>query len=62
LGIHHIQTVVIDQHRLLLEPICPALSADLFDDTRANGPGERRLYKPCARLAATHASNCFRHA
>src|SRR5689334_8938089 len=42
LRIHHIQPVVIDQHRLLFEPITPALLADLFHNARTNLPWEWR--------------------
>src|SRR5687767_3555601 len=36
LRIHHVESVVVDQHRLLLHPQLPALLADLGDDSGAN--------------------------
>ena len=55
LRVHHVEPVMIDQHRLLLEPVCPALSADLFNDTGADWSRKRRLCESRARLTATRA-------
>src|SRR2546423_9265304 len=62
LGIHYVQAVVVDQHRLLLEPVTPALRADPFYDAGADGARERRLHESCARLPAPHAGYSLRHA
>src|SRR5512143_1611026 len=61
LGIHHIESVVIDQHRLLLSPVCPALPADLVYYAGSNWTGKRRTLEPFTRLATTHTSH-FSHA
>ena len=61
LWIHHVEAVVIDQHRLLLQPIGPALRAQLFYDAGTDGAGERRLNESCARLSAPRASYGLRH-
>ena len=57
LRIHHVQAVMIDQHRLLLEPIRPARFANLRDYSRAGFSGERRPLKSFARLTAPRASD-----
>jgi hypothetical protein len=46
---------VVDQHRLLLEPVSPALLADLGDDALADRPREWRALEAGARLAAAGA-------
>lgn len=55
LRIHHIETVMIDQHGLLLEPIAPALLADFLNDTGADLSGEGSTVEAGARLAAAGA-------
>ena len=55
LRIHHVEPVMIDQHRLLLSPVSPALAADLRHDTRANGSRKGWPVEPLARLAAASA-------
>ena len=55
LRVHHVEAVMIDQHRLLLEPVCPALRADLFDDAGTDWPRKRRLYESGARLTTPRA-------
>lgn len=55
LWIHHIKPVVVDQHRLLLSPVRPALPADF-----RGYPGSDLTWKGCflesfARLAASRA-------
>jgi hypothetical protein len=61
LGVHHVQSVVVDQHGLLLQPISPADLADGVDDLRADGAGERRTLKSFPRLSATRAANNCGH-
>jgi hypothetical protein len=46
---------MIDEHRLLLSPIRPALSADLGDDSLSNLSGEWWPLEAFAVLAATRA-------
>jgi hypothetical protein len=48
---------MIDQHRLLFEPLAPALRADLFDYAGADLAGKGRLHEPCARLTAPRAGH-----
>ena len=36
LWIHHIQPVMINQHRLLLEPVCPTVPAGAFENPRTD--------------------------
>ena len=52
LRIHHIETVVVDQHRLLFAPIRPALPTDLSQNTGANLPRKWSLLESLARLPA----------
>jgi len=61
LRVHHVQAVVVDQHRLLLQPIPPALSADLFDDAGPDCTRKGGLYESCARLTAPRAGYRLRH-
>src|SRR5512133_2504854 len=42
LRVHDVEPVVVDQHRLLLQPVAPALLTDLGDDLRADGAREWR--------------------
>src|SRR5688572_20281118 len=60
LGIHHVEPVMIDQHRLLLEPITPALLADLLDHTGPDLPRKGGPIEPRAGLTASRASH-IRH-
>jgi len=62
LRIHHVEPIVVDQHRLLLEPVGPALRADFFHDAGTDRAGKRRLYESCARLSAARAGYGLRHA
>ncbi|MEA2766786.1 MAG: hypothetical protein QOK07_3190 [Gemmatimonadaceae bacterium] len=55
LRVHHIEAVMIDQHRLLLEPVCPALGADLFDDAGPDWSRKWRFYESGARLTTARA-------
>src|SRR5688500_13891015 len=57
LRIHHVQPVVVDEHRLLLQPVAPARLTDFRHDARANGPRERRTFESGAGLAATGTSH-----
>jgi hypothetical protein len=57
LGIHHVETVVIDEHRLLSSPICPALAADFSNDSLSNLSRKWRFLETFARLTATRACN-----
>ena len=56
LRVHDVQTIMVDQHRLLLTPVCPALPADLGHNSRPDLTRERRLLEsfpllPTARTA-----------
>jgi len=62
LRIHHVESVMVDQHRLLLEPIRPALRADFIDHACADRARKGRLHESRARLSATRAGYSFRHA
>jgi hypothetical protein len=53
LWVHDIQTIMVDQHRLLLTPVCPALSADLGHNARSNLTRERRFLESLPFLPAT---------
>lgn len=55
LRIHYIQAVMVDEHRLLLRPVCPALLAGFLNYPRANRSGEWSLFEPGAGLAAPGA-------
>ena len=57
LRVHDVQTVMIDQHRLLLTPVCPALSADLGNNARSDLTRERRLLESLAFLSAAGTGN-----
>src|SRR5690349_23797541 len=57
LRIHHVQPIVIDQQRLLFEPIAPALLADLFDDARTDWAWEWWALEAATRLTAARAGN-----
>ena len=57
LRVHHVQPVMVDQHRLLLTPVCPALSADLGYNARADLTRERRLLESFPLLPA--ARTCY---
>jgi len=61
LRIHHVEPVVIDQHRLLLEPIGPALGAEFFYDSGPDGAGKWRLNESCARLSTARTGYSLRH-
>src|SRR5881392_501054 len=54
LRIHHVEAVVIDQHRLT-QPVSPAILTDLRHDARADRPGKRRAFEARARLLTTRA-------
>jgi hypothetical protein len=58
LRVHHIEAVVVDQHRLLFAPVCPALPTDLSHDTGADLPRERSLLESFARLPAPRTAYC----
>ena len=45
LRIHDVQSIVVDQHRLLLTPVRPALPADLGHNARPDFTRKRRLLK-----------------
>ena len=55
LGIHYVEPVMIDQHRLLFSPVRPALPADLIYDSRADRPWKWRPLETLTRLAAASA-------
>src|ERR1043166_1769026 len=56
LWVHHVQSVMVDQHRLLLEPQRPALLADLGGDAPADDARERRTLECRPEVAAVRAS------
>ena len=55
LRIHHVQSIVIDQHGLLLQPLSPAVAANLTDDARTDCAGKRWTLESFTRLAAATA-------
>jgi hypothetical protein len=55
LRIHHVETVVVDQHRLLTHPLSPAFLTDLTDDSRADRSRKRCSLESGAGLPATNA-------
>ena len=57
LRIHQIEPVVVDQHRLLFQPLGPALLADLGERPGPELSREGRALQPGARVAATGAMN-----
>src|SRR6185312_2718244 len=57
LGIHDVEAVMIDEHRLLAQPLAPAILADLADDTGTQGSREWRTRKSLTRLGATGAGD-----
>ena len=46
---------MVDQHRLLLAPVGPALSTDLAHYTSADGSGKRRALESFPRLTTPGA-------
>src|SRR6266513_4719473 len=56
LRIHDVEAVVIDQHRLLTHPLCPAFLTDRCDNPRADRTREWRALESGARLTTTNAS------
>ena len=61
LRVHEVQAVVVDEHHLLLQPLAPALLADLADDAGADGAGKGGLLESRARFAAAGAGHGFGH-
>src|SRR5205085_11732040 len=61
LGIHHVEAVMVDQHRLLPEPLRPAFLTDLRDDAGADGARERWTLESGARLSTAGAGDGGRH-
>src|SRR5688500_13539894 len=57
LRIHHVEPVMIDQHRLLLTPVRPALPADLGDNPSSNSTRKGSLFESFACLPAPRAGN-----
>jgi hypothetical protein len=55
LRVHDVQTIVVDQHRLLPEPITPALLTDLFNDACADWARKRRFFEAGALYPAARA-------
>src|SRR4029079_13171049 len=55
LRIHHVEPIVVDEHCLLLAPVCPALPADLFHHSRTNRTGKRWTLESLARLPTARA-------
>src|SRR6185312_6529220 len=57
LRVHEVQPVVVDQHRLLLQPLRPALCANLGLNARADRTGEGWALESRARSAAAGAGD-----
>src|SRR6185503_4396348 len=57
LRVHDVQAVMIDEHRLLLEPLAPAVLADLLNDALPNFAGKRWTLEAGLLLAAAGASD-----
>src|SRR5690348_14873946 len=57
LRVHEIQPVVVDQHRLLLQPLRPTFRADFRLNARTDGTREWRTFESRARVAAAGAGN-----
>src|SRR6266404_5538227 len=57
LRVHHVQTIMVDQHGLLLAPVCPTLSADLGYNASTDLTRERRLFESFPFL--TTARTCY---
>src|SRR5687767_9904182 len=56
LRIHHVEAVMVDQHRLLFQPVAPTLLADFLNYARTDFSRERWSFKAGAGLAAARAS------
>src|SRR5688572_12939533 len=52
LRVHDVQAVMIDQHRLLTNPLLPAVLTDLGRNTRPDRPGKWCAFEPRPRLPA----------
>jgi len=55
LRVHHVQTIMVDQHRLLLAPVRPTLPADLGYNASTDLTWERRLFEPFPFLTTARA-------
>jgi len=54
LRVHDVESIVIDQHRLLTHPLCPAFLADPADDACPKRSRERRALESGTRQSAAH--------
>ena len=61
LRIHHVKTVMVDEHRLLLQPLRPAISADALDDAASDLARKWRTLKTLAGLTAPNTRNSCGH-
>lgn len=52
LRVHYVQAVMIDQHRLLFDPVGPTLLANLFDNAGADWPWKGLSIKSRPGLSA----------
>src|SRR6476620_1516442 len=62
LRVHHVESVMVDEHGLLLEPLSPTVLTDLSEDAGTDGAGEGRTLESGARLSAADAGDCGGHA
>jgi hypothetical protein len=57
LWIHEVQSVVVDEHRLLLQPLRPTFGADFRLDPRTDGARKGRPLESRVRDAAASAGD-----
>src|SRR4051812_33199774 len=55
LGVHQVETVVVDEHHLLARPLSPAVLADLARNALADRPWERWALEAGSRLSTAAA-------
>src|SRR5688572_26362185 len=59
LGVGRVEAVLVDHHRLVLDPLIPGFGRDLAEDALTQRAGERRVFQSgelVAQLAAVHHS------
>src|SRR5687768_10715874 len=61
LRIHDVEAVVVDQHRLLTHPLCPAFLADLADDPGAHRSRKGSALESSACFTTTHTLHRLSH-
>src|SRR3954462_9571604 len=62
LGVHRVQTVVIDEHHLLASPLAPTVLTDLSLHTRTDRPGKWRALESGSRLTTPTACHVWHKA